>query len=241
MAIPTGLRPGQSEARGAGAIIVAAGQSRRMEGVDKLFVPLLGMPLLAHTLAAFEVTSSVQTVVLVLSQANLEKGEALVKEQGLAKVHQVCLGGARRQDSVRQGLERLPPCPWVIIHDGARPCVEPQLIERGLEEATRWGSAVAAVPVKDTIKVVGDQGTVVETPDRRRLWAAQTPQIFPREVLRQAYRQEEFTATDDAALVERMGHAVHLFFGSYANIKVTTQDDALLAEALLLRRKGLAR
>ncbi|MSQ21760.1 MAG: 2-C-methyl-D-erythritol 4-phosphate cytidylyltransferase [Dehalococcoidia bacterium] len=224
----------------AGAIIVAAGQSSRMNGVDKLFLPLIGIPLIAHTLAAFEAAPSIQSIVLVLSQANVEQGKALVKQHGFAKVRQVCLGGESRQDSVRRGLEHLAPHTWVVIHDGARPCVEPELIERGLKEATRWESAVAAVPVKDTIKIVGDQGMVLETPDRQKLWAAQTPQVFPWDLLQKAYRQTGVDATDDAALVERMGHPVHIFLGSYANIKVTTREDVLMAETLLRRREGLA-
>ena len=219
---------------------MAAGHSSRMEGVDKLFLPILGIPLIAYTLAAFEAAPSVQSVVLVLSPANLEQGKAIVQERGFAKVHKVCMGGERRQDSARQGLEHLAPHPWVIVHDGARPCVEPELIERGLEEAARWGSAVAAVPVKDTLKVVGDQGMVIETLDRQKLWAAQTPQVFPWGVLQRAYRQTGIDATDDAALVERLGHPVHIFFGSYANIKVTTREDVLVAETLLRRREGLA-
>ncbi len=233
-------QPGESQDHRAGAIIVAAGQSSRMSGVDKLFLPILGIPLIAHTLAAFEAATSIQSVILVLSPANLEQGAAIVREQGFAKVHKVCLGGESRQDSVRQGLEHLAPHPWVMVHDGARPCVEPELIERGLEEAARWGSAVAAVPVKDTIKVVGDQGMVMETPDRRKLWAVQTPQIFSWEVLHRAYQQQDFNATDDATLVERLGHPGHIFFGSYGNIKVTTREDVLVAETLLRRREGLA-
>ena len=233
-------QPIGSQDHRAGAIIVAAGHSSRMEGVDKLFLPLLGIPLLAHTLDAFESAPSVQSVVLVLSPANLEQGKAIVQEKGFAKVHKVCIGGERRQDSVRMGLEHLAPHTWVIVHDGARPCVEPELIERGLEEAARWGSAVAAVPVKDTIKVVGEHGMVMETPDRQTLWAVQTPQVFPWDVFRQAYRQTGMEATDDATLVERLGHPVHIFFGSYANIKVTTREDVLVAETLLRRREGLA-
>ncbi len=233
-------QPGGSQAPRAGAIIVAAGQSLRMEGVDKLFLPLLGIPLIAHTLAAFEAAPSIQSVVLVLSPANLEQGKTLVKEHGFAKVRQVCLGGESRQDSVRRGLEHLAPHPWVIVHDGARPCVEPELIERGLKEAERWGSAVAAVPVKDTIKVVGEQGMVMETPDRQKLWAVQTPQVFSWDVFQQAYGQMGIEATDDATLVERLGHPVHIFFGSYANIKVTTREDVLVAETLLRSREGVA-
>ena len=233
-------QPGGPVDRRAGAVIVAAGESRRMEGVDKLFLPLLGAPLLSHTLAAFEAVPWIQSIVLVLSAANLERGKALVREHGFGKVDEICAGGERRQDSVWRGLEHLAPCSWVVIHDGARPCVEPQLIERGLEEAMRWGSAVAAVPMKDTVKVVSGQGEVRETLDRRRLWVAQTPQIFSWEVLHRAHQQQDIAVTDDAALVELLGYPVHVYFGSYTNIKVTTREDGLVAETLLRRREGLA-
>jgi len=219
---------------------LAAGQSRRMDGPDKLFLPLLGAPLLSHTLAAFEAAQSVVSVVLVLSLTNLEQGKALVQKRGFAKVQQICLGGPRRQDSVRAGLEHLAPQPWVIVHDGARPCVEPDLIERGLAEAARWGSAVAAVPAKDTVKLAGDDMTVQKTLERRNLWLAQTPQIFAWDVLHQAHRQADIDVTDDAALVERLGHPVHLYLGSHANMKVTTPEDVLIAEAFLRSRKGHA-
>ena len=232
-------RPGGPADHRAGAVIVAAGESRRMEGVDKLFLPLLGRPLLSHTLASFEAVPRIQSIELVLSASNLEQGKTLVQEQGFSKVDQVCLGGERRQDSVRRGLEHLAPHPWVIIHDGARLCVEPALIERGLEEAARWGSAVAAVPMKDTVKAVGGGGDVRETLDRRRLWTVQTPQIFPWEVVHQAYQRQDATVTDDAGLVELLGYPVHVYFGSYANIKVTTREDGLVAETLLRRREGL--
>ena len=221
-----------------GAIVVAAGQSRRMDGQDKLFLPLLGRPLLSYTLDALQRVDCVQEVVLVLSQSNLDRGKALVAERGFHKVTSVCRGGPRRQDSVRLGLQALSPCDWVVVHDGARPCVEPELVERGLEEARRWGSAVAAVPVHDTLKSADNEGRVVATVDREGLWAAQTPQVFPSETLRAAHEQSDATATDDAALVERLGQPVHLYPGSRTNIKVTTPDDLRMAEAVLRHRGG---
>lgn len=219
-----------------GAIVVAAGQSRRMDGQDKLFLPLLGRPLLSYTLDILQRVHLVREVVLVLSQSDLDRGKALVAERRFHKVTSVCLGGPRRQDSVRLGLQALSPCDWVVVHDGARPCVEPELVERGLEEARKWGSAVAAVPVHDTLKIADGQGRVVTTMDREGLWTAQTPQVFPSEILRAAHEQSDETATDDAALVERLGRPVHLYTGSHANIKVTTPDDLLMAEAVLLHR-----
>ena len=223
-----------------GAIIVAAGHSRRMSGVDKLFAPLLGVPLLSYTLEAFQAVCAIQDVALVLSRSNLELGKALVADRGFHKVSYLGVGGQRRQDSVRSGLELLPPCDWVVVHDGARPCVEPQLIERGLEEARRWGSAVAAVPVHDTLKVASAQGEVTETLNREGVWAVQTPQIFSWETLQKAHRQEDVTVTDDAVLVERLGEPVHLYLGSYENNKVTTPEDVRMAEAVLRQRRGLS-
>ena len=230
---------GTDTGRRAGVIIVAAGGSARMNGVDKMFMPILGKPLLSYALAAFEAAPSVESITLVLSADNLNRGEALVREKGYRKVHQVCVGGERRQESVRIGLEAMSPLPWVVIHDGARPCIDQELIEQGLSEAMRWGSAVAAVQAKDTVKLVSSNGREVEeTLDRSKVWLAQTPQVFSWEVIRKAHAQKGVAATDDAALVEGMGHPVHVYPGSYANVKVTTREDALFVEAILRDREG---
>lgn len=235
-----GPPPDPGENARAGVVIVAAGQSSRMQGVDKVLMPLLEFPLLAHTVGVFQDIPQVDAIVLVVSRRSLVVGQELVEEHGFSKVRSVCAGGARRQDSVRRGLAQLPRSPWVIVHDGARPCIEPAVVIRGLHEAVRWGSAVAAVPVKDTIKVVTGTGAIETTPPRENLWATQTPQIFPMDVLEEAHRVETGDATDDASLVERAGYRVHVYFGSYQNIKVTTRDDGLLAELLLRRRKEKA-
>ena len=207
-----------------------------MAGTDKIFTPLLGLPLIAHTVEALEAIPRVGEVVLVLTSHNVGLGQALAKERGWRKVASVCSGGARRQDSVRLGLERLPECPWVAVHDGARPCIEPELFERGIEAARETGAAVAAVPAQDTIKVVSPQGLVESTPPRDTLWMVQTPQIFRYELLHQAHRACQETLTDDAAMVESLGHRVKVYMGSYSNLKVTTPEDLVLAEALLMRR-----
>ena len=225
--------------RRAGAVIVAAGQSRRMEGVDKTLMDILGQPLLAYSLAAFEAAPSIESVVLVLRPSSIESGKALVEAHGFRKVRSIQAGGERRQDSVRNGVECLDDQEWAVVHDGARPCIGPDLIEQGLDEAIRWGSAVAAVPVTDTIKVRGCDGQVESTLDRSKLWAAQTPQIFPLQRLRDAFNQVTDTVTDEAALMEQAGHPVHLYFGSYSNIKVTTREDAAIVEALLKQRQDV--
>jgi len=216
-----------------GAIIAAAGRGRRFGEGDKLFAPLAGRPLIAHTLMAFEVCRAVDTVVLVLAEENLERGCHLVDAAGFDKVAVICPGGPRRQDSVRMGLEALPECRWVVVHDGARPLVTAALIEAGLAAAAETGAAIAAVPLADTLKEATEDGLVTRTLDRRNLWAAQTPQVFDCELLREAHRRAEGEATDDAALVEALDRRVKVFPGSPRNLKVTTAADLALAQALL--------
>jgi len=216
-----------------GAVIVAAGRSTRMGGVDKTFASMLGLPLVAHTIDRFESSPLVDQVVLVLAEESLDRGRELVQERGYRKVAHVCSGGQRRQDSVRNGLELLTPCDWVMVHDGARPCLDEAMLKRGLNAAAECGSAVAGVPVKDTIKLVSPDQMVNETPDRSLLWAAQTPQIFRYNLLLEAHRTCTEDVTDDAAMVESLGHPVKMFQGSFQNIKVTTAEDLVIAEVFL--------
>ncbi len=215
-----------------GAVIAAAGESQRMGGVDKMFALLGGKPVLAWAVDAFQRCPSVHQVVVVVSQQNIEATQKLVAEQGWSKVTEVCAGGKHRQDSVAAGLSRLSNCAWVIIHDGARPLVTTDLIDRGLEVARETGAAVAAVPVTDTIKMAESDRIVHQTPPRQNLWAVQTPQVFRIEIIAEAYRQTNSETTDDASLVEQLGHRVKLYTGSYDNIKITTPDDLVLAEVL---------
>ena len=215
-----------------GAVIVAAGGSQRMGGVDKVLALLGGKPVLARTIDVFQNCSSIDQIVIVLSEQNLERGKRLVAEQGWLKVTDVCLGGRRRQDSVVTGLSRLSNCEWVVIHDGARPLLTVDLIEQGLVEARETGAAIAAVPVTDTIKVARDDRIAHQTPPRQNLWAVQTPQVFGYPVITEAYRQAKGEVTDDASLVEQLGYKVKLYMGSYDNIKITTPNDLILAEVL---------
>lgn len=219
-----------------GAIIAAAGRSQRMGGSDKLFAVVGDKPLLAHTLSAFDACRGVDRVVLVLSPENMERGRELVAEAGFSKVT-VCQGGERRQDSVRNGLEALASCQWVVVHDGARSLVTAALIERGLEAAKKTGAAIAALPIGDTVKEVDPPDLIARTLSRGRLWAAQTPQVFRYDILRQAHQQAQGEATDDAALVEMLGYQVRVFEGSPRNIKVTTAADLAVVEALLAQSR----
>ncbi len=207
-----------------------------MDGVDKIFAALAGKPLLWHVLHVFQGCDAVDQVVAVLSEASVEQGLRLVEESGFSKVTAVCAGGQRRQDSVAEGLKRLESCDWAVIHDGARPCVTVELIERGLGEAQQTGAAVAAVPLKETVKVVDAEGEIENTPRREGLWAAQTPQIFRFDLIAGAYRMVRQEVTDDASLVETLGYKVRVYMGLYDNIKVTTPEDLALAETILRMR-----
>ena len=220
------------------AVIVAAGSSQRMQGINKTWAMLGAKPLLAHSICVFEESGLVDDLVVVLAQDALLDGKQLHEQEGWRTICAMCPGGARRRDSVLAGLEALSPAPdYVLIHDGARPFITSTLIERGLDAARQHGAATAAVPVKDTIKRAGPDGLVLETLDRSALWSIQTPQVFAYDLILSAHRSIDQTwdATDDAALVERVGHPVALFMGAYENIKITTPDDLLIAEMMLKR------
>ena len=223
-------------------IIAAAGSSRRMEGRDKLWTLLAGRIVLARTIDVFEASHVINNIVLVLNSERIDDTIRLCQQEGWRKITSIVEGGNRRQDSIRSGLDSLtklaPTTQWVMIHDGARPLVTPDILEAGLKTAQECNAAIAAVPVKDTIKQV-EQGWISSTLDRSQLWAIQTPQVFSFPLIRHAYQtvpfEQEFT--DDAALLEHLGTRVAIFKGSYRNIKITTQEDVLIAEALI---KGLA-
>ena len=220
----------------AGAIIVAAGASTRMgDAGDKTLADLGGEPLIACTVAAFEECAAIEAVVLVAGKGNIDAFARLRDAKGWRKTKPPILGGARRQDSVRIGLGALPPeCEWVVVHDGARPFVAARMIEDGLRAAALTGAAVAVVPAFDTVKRVAPDGSVVETLDRSELALVQTPQVFRRDVLERAHAEVTGDVTDDAAMAERIGVEVRTFPGARSNIKVTTPEDLVVAERLLV-------
>lgn len=194
---------------------------------------------MATTVGPFEECSLVDQIVLVVSQEDVERCWQLVRDEGWTKVAAVKEGGPRRQDSVAQGLRALSPCQWVVVHDGARPLVSVQLIQAGLEAARETGAAVAGVPVVDTIKVVGEGDLVGDTPPRESLRAVQTPQVFRYDLLRQAHYQVTQDVSDDAAMVEALGHRVRVYPGSPTNIKITTPGDLTVAELFLKIRASV--
>ena len=219
------------------AIIVAAGRSERMAGADKIFAALMGRPLLAWSLGAFNRCDDIDAIVVVTAPGAVERTQHFVREWRFAKVTAVVAGGATRQASVRAGIDAAPDAAVVAVHDAARPLVTPELISRGVALARERGAALCAVPARDTVKEVdGDPPVVRATPDRTRMWLAQTPQVFDRALLLEAHAAASASATDDAALVEALGHAVYVYEGDAANIKITTPDDLVIAEALLRER-----
>jgi 2-C-methyl-D-erythritol 4-phosphate cytidylyltransferase len=209
-----------------------------MGAIDKTTVPLGGVPLIVRTVELFERCDAVGVVVLLVSSGAFEDIADIARENSWKKLLHVRFGGVRRQDSVRLGLEALPDCEWVVVHDGARPLASEKTIRDGLVAAAATGAAVAAVPAKDTIKLVTDDGKVIETLDRRTLALVQTPQVFRRDLLERAHEEITDDVPDDAAMMEKLGITVAVFMGDYANIKVTTPEDLVLAEALVARAEA---
>lgn len=225
------------------AIIAAAGKSKRMGGNRKQFIPLAGIPVLARTLQVFESCPSIDKIILVVEAQDKEYIlKELLTNYPCGKISQVTEGGEKRQDSVINGLQLLPrETEKVVVHDGARPLVTPDLISQTIEAFNDWDGVVVAVPVKDTIKEVGAKEEIVQTLERHFLWAAQTPQVFLPEKLMSAHqkaRMEGFYGTDDAILMERAGYKLRVIMGSYENIKITTPEDMTVAEAILKLRKA---
>ncbi len=226
-----------------GAVVVGAGSSRRMGGMDKLFLPLLGTPVLVRTLLAFERCDLISEIVVVTKEESAEKVRTLAEEYGITKLKAVVLGGNERADSVKNGVLALgEDVEFVAIQDGARPLVEPEEIARCAEDAFQYGGAILAVPVVDTIKYGKKNGLVEYTPAREKLFAVQTPQIFEKTAYLEAMERalsERRDWTDDSQYFENDGRKVFLTAGSRRNIKITSPEDLLIAEAFLRdREKG---
>ena len=234
------------------AIIVAAGTGSRMgvQVMPKQFLPVGGMPILAHTLKRFDSATVVDHIVLVIRPEDRERCETLIAEHGIAKAITIVDGGKERQDSVLRGLRAAPPqTEIVLIHDAVRMFVTEEMLHESIDAARHIGASVVAVPAKDTIKEAVDSANgahnrwplVAKTYNRRLLWQIQTPQTFQYQLILDCYERaiaEGFDATDDAMMAEYSGHPVALVTGSYRNIKITTPDDLLMAEAFLQRQDG---
>ena len=222
------------------AVIVAAGASTRMGGTDKLLAELGRLPVLSRTLRVFDDHPMIDTIIVVGREDRMEKISRVCSPY--QKVRIVVPGGDTRQDSVMNGLKAVPEeMQLVAVHDGARPLVTPAVIEKAISKAAKFGAAAPAIPVKDTIKV-SKNGGVDETPERKTLFAVQTPQVFDRELLLGALqnaKEKGLSLTDDCSAVEALGMTVLLTDGDEENIKITTPLDLELAEAILKRRGAL--
>lgn len=223
------------------AVIVAAGSSTRMgTGKSKQFLPLCGIAAIARTLSAFEQSRFTDEVVIVTNKFDFLRMAGIVKEFGYGKVKGIVIGGKTRQQSAILGFRAISGrSEFVAVHDGARPLVSPEKIDKVIESAFSSGASALAVRVKDTIKITGEDGLVVSTPNRYNMWAVQTPQVFKAELYRKAAESAEKTGadyTDDCQLIETVGGQVKVVEGSYDNIKITTGEDVAAAEALLRLR-----
>ncbi len=223
-----------------GVIIPAAGQGKRMGlGERKQFLQFHNQPIIIHTLALFEELPEVDEIVVVTQEEEIIRTKKMIEEAGIHKVTHVVSGGKERQESVYLGLKQIMT-DWVMVHDAVRPFVSREVISRLLNVARMHGAAILAVPVKDTVKMVDDAGVVEQTPDRKRLWAVQTPQAFRRDILLSAHEQfleRDAIATDDSMLVEELGIDVRVVEGEYTNVKLTTPDDLYLAESIYQMRR----
>ena len=223
------------------ALIAAAGSSQRMEGENKLLLPLGGIPVLAHTLRAVDRASSVNEIIVAAREEDIVGFAELCKTYGITKPVKIVVGGKTREESVlRAALEASEKAELLAVQDGARPLVTPELIDAVVEAARVNLAAAPAIPVKDTVKVAVDR-VVRETPDRSTLFAVQTPQVFDAQLLRAALQSAidaDVTLTDDCSALERMGKEVYLTDGSEENIKITTPLDMVLAEAILQKRES---
>lgn len=219
-------------------VIAAAGKGTRMgTNVNKQYLELSGEPVLAWTVRRFENCRLVNGIVIVVGKDEIEFCKThIVERYAFKKVKAVVAGGATRQQSVLSGLRRVSACcETVLVHDGARPFVDAKCIETCINVAKKWGAAVAAVPAKDTIKRIGSDGFIDETIDRSGLWYIQTPQGFKYDLIADAHRkaiEDGFDGTDDAILLERIGHKVRVVMGSYYNIKITSKEDLVIAQSI---------
>lgn len=229
----------QRQRKKVAALIVAAGEGRRMGSFHaKAFIPLEGVPILVHAIQPFEACRRIQSLYLVLREQDIRSWDGeILKRFPFKKTKPPVVGGSRRQDSVRLGLEAITEdIDTVLIHDGARPFVDESVLEKLLDTMEEAPAAVIAVPTKETLKIVSSHGHILETPARERLWHIQTPQAFDFHIIAEAHHKalaDGVVATDDSTLVERLGVPVAVVEGSYRNIKITTPEDLIFARALL--------
>ena len=224
-------------------VIVAAGSSQRMEGIHKVLQPLDGVPVLVRTLTSFQLAERVDEIIIAVREEDLVEVSQLCRTYGISKCSKVVRGGESRVHSaLLAALEVSPDMALLGVHDGARPLVTPETIDRVVAAAAKCGAAAPAVPLSDTVKAFREDGAVVKTLNREQLRAIQTPQVFEASLLKAALQsalEKDVPVTDDASAVEALGKTVYLVEGEAENLKITTPLDLILAEAILAHRKGL--
>jgi len=218
-----------------GAIIVAAGNSTRMKGENKLLIKINGIEVITKTLMNFNNTKKIDYIVVVTREDMIETIKEINKKYEVTKVINIVIGGKTRQESVGNGLAVCPSDTDIIaIHDGARPFADEELITNTINACKEYGAAMPGVPVKETIKEVEDS-FIEKTPNRSKLYIAQTPQIFNYEDYKKAFEiatKDKLDFTDDCQLIENIGKKVYVSLGDYKNIKITTQEDIILSQAM---------
>jgi len=221
------------------AILVAAGSSQRM-GFDKLFATIAGEPVIAHAIRAFDQAISVSEIIVVAREDRHNQIQTIIRDAGFKKLRSIVTGGERRQDSVRAGLDRAERgAKYVAVHDGARPLITLEQIERAFKQCRVHGAAALAQPVNDTLKRADADLFVAGSVDRRQLYAMQTPQIFDRDLIDNAYHAvyaEDIWITDEVSAVERLGHKIALVLDEDLNFKITYPRDLPVAEFILRDR-----
>lgn len=228
------MPPTSSAQGGLAVIVLAAGSSARMGGVDKLWADLHGRPLIAHSIATMGALDGLRTLVLVGPASRHPDLTAAAADAAAGGVDVRCVeGGARRQDSVAAAIAAAPDAAWYVVHDGARPFASAALARRVIEGARRHGAVIPGIPVTDTVKHIAADGRILATVERASLRAVQTPQGFAGTLLRRAHAEVTSDVTDDAAMVEWLGVPVFVVPGDPANIKITTPTDLTIARALL--------
>lgn len=221
-----------------GVIIVAAGTGSRMKkGINKQFIKLNSKEIIAYTIDKFYNNENIDDIVVVIKKDEEDYFiENIINKYKFENI-KIAYGGAERQDSVYNGIKKLEKnCDIVLVHDGARPFITDNIIKKSIAQAKEHNAVVVGVKVKDTIKVVSEDGNIVDTPNRSYLWSVQTPQVFKYEIITKAYQDaynDNYYGTDDAMLVERIGYNVKMVEGSYDNIKITTQEDLNFGEQIL--------
>lgn len=224
-------------------VIAAAGNSTRMNGVNKILQEIFNKPVIYWTLSVFEHSKHVDTVILVVREKDLLEIKRLIKTWSLKKVKSIITGGRDRQESIWLGIQEADKLGFAdndlfIMHDGSRPLIESQEIHKAIDATNRFGASVVAVRAKDTVKLADDNYQILQTLDRNHVWLVQTPQAAPLGIVKKAFKKavkENFFATDVAGILEHYGISVKIVEGNYKNIKITTPDDLDIVKSFLAK------